>query len=125
MKRLVIALVILSLILTAGILETVFIHRIFDSLDERLYAVEALIKQESEQALSSTRDLTDWWENKRKIMELFTFSPDIRAFSVALAEAEGSLECSDFANALSKIQSLMAMSKNIHQILDFNIEDII
>lgn len=125
MKRLAVALSILAVILIAGILETVYIDKIFNELDRQLYAAEPLMKEESEEALTKTREISAWWENKRKYMELFTYSPDIRAFSVALAEAEGSLERGDFDNAASKWQSLISISKNLHQILDFNAEDII
>ena len=54
-----------------------------------------------------------------------TYSPDMRAFSVALAETEGSLECGDDKNALSKCQSLLTMAGNIHDMLDFNLQDIV
>ena len=53
------------------------------------------------------------------------YSPDIRGFSVAVGETVGSLECGDYDNALSKIRSLQIMSQNIHNILDFNLADII
>ncbi len=125
MRKVIVALFVLALILTAGILEHFYIEKTFDELDGKLLQIEDAIHVESESALSLTKDLTDWWNGKRKYMELFTFSPDIRAFSVALAEQEGSLECGDFNNAMSKCQSLISMSKNLHQILDFNIEDII
>ena len=49
----------------------------------------------------------------------------MRAFSVALAETEGSLECGDDKNALSKCQSLLTMAGNIHEMLDFNLQDIV
>ena len=58
-------------------------------------------------------------------LELFSYSPDMRAFSVALAETEGSLECGDDKNALSKCQSLLTTAENIHSMLDFNFADII
>ncbi len=125
MRKIIVALVILSFIVTIGVLEHVFIDNTFDQLDKRLYQIEEAIHVESDNALTLTKDLTTWWNEKRKYMELFTFSPDIRAFSVALAEQEGSLECGDFNNAMSKCQSLLSMSRNLHQILDFNIEDII
>ncbi len=125
MRKVIVALFVLALILTAGILEHFYIEKTFDELDGKLLQIEDAIHVESESALSLTKDLTDWWNGKRKYMELFTFSPDIRAFSVALAEQEGSLECGDFNNAMSKCQSLISMSKNLQQILDFNIEDII
>ena len=60
--------------------------------------------------------------------ELFYESAILRvlsAFSVALGEQKGSLECGDYNNALSKCVSLFEMSKNLHNVLDFNIEDII
>lgn len=125
MKRFVIALVILAAIITAGVLETVYIERTFDELDARINALEAAIKSPSDDALDEVKTLTDWWEKKRAAMELFTWSPDIRAFSVALAETEGSLECGDDKNALSKCQSLLTMSHNLRELLDFSPSDII
>jgi hypothetical protein len=125
MKKVVVALVILAVIITAGVLEHHHIDKTFNTLDEKLYAIENEIHLNSPNALVLTKELSSWWEQQRKHVELFTFSPDIRAFSVALAEQEGSLECGDFDNAMSKCQSLISMSKNIHQILDFNVEDVI
>ena len=125
MKRFVIALVILAAIITAGVLETVYIERTFDELDARINALESAIKSPSDDALDEVKTLTDWWEKKRAAMELFTWSPDIRAFSVALAETEGSLECGDDKNALSKCQSLLTMARNLRELLDFSPSDII
>lgn len=125
MKKIIIALLMLTLIITAGILEHYYIENTFDELDEKLIEIEGEIQKESDKALALTNDLVVWWENKRKVMELFTFSPDLRAFSVALAEQQGSLECGDFNNALSKCVSLLSISKNLHDVLDFNAEDII
>lgn len=125
MKKIIIALLMLTLIITAGILEHNYIENTFDELDEKLIEIEGEIQKKSDKALALTNDLVVWWGNKRKVMELFTFSPDLRAFSVALAEQQGSLECGDFNNALSKCVSLLSISKNLHDVLDFNAEDII
>ena len=111
--------------LVEGITLKKYIEKTFSALDEKLAEIEEAIHLESEDALTLTNQLTMWWENKRKVMELFTFSPDLRAFSVALGEQKGSLECGDYNNALSKCVSLFEMSKNLHNVLDFNIEDII
>ena len=125
MKKVVVALLMLVLIVTAGIIEHNYIEKTFSELDEKLGEIEQEIHLESDKAQDQTNQLIDWWESKRKVMELFTFSPDLRAFSVALAEQKGSLECGDFNNALSKCESLYSLSKNLHNVLDFNIEDII
>ncbi|MBR5173745.1 MAG: DUF4363 family protein [Clostridia bacterium] len=125
MKKVVIALLMLALIITAGIIEHNYIEKTFTELDQKLEQIEKEIHTKSDKALELTNLLVDWWESKRKVMELFTFSPDLRAFSVALAEQKGSLECGDFNNALSKCESLYSLSKNLHNVLDFNMEDII
>jgi len=125
MKKVILAVIILLVILTAGILENVYVDKLFDNLDNRLADMEELIIAQDERALDAVNDTIKWWEERRKYAELFVYSPDIRAFSVALGETQGSLECDDFDNALSKIRSLQIMSKNIHNILDFNAADII
>lgn len=125
MKKVIVAIVILLVIITAGILENVYVDKVFSSLDGRLEKAEALVREESDEALTQVRELIAWWEKQRSYMELFTYSPDLRAFSVALGETEGSLECEDFQNASSKIRSLLVMSSNLHRVLDFNAEDII
>ena len=125
MKKVIVALLMLTLIVTAGILEHNYIEKTFTELDEKLNEIIYEINLESDKALTLTNELVEWWEQKRKVMELFTFSPDLRAFSVALAEQKGSLECGDFNNALSKCVSLLSISKNLHDVLDFNGQDII
>lgn len=125
MKRVVLALLILAVIIASGVLENVYITKTFDRLDEMLCDLESLIKEQNDSALESVRELNSWWEKKRTYIELFAYSPDVRAFSVALAETEGSLECGDFDNALSKCHSLIVMAQGIKRILDFNVEDII
>ena len=125
MKKVIVALLMLTLIVTAGILEHNYIEKTFTELDEKLNEIIYEINLESDKALTLTNELVEWWEQKRKVMELFTFSPDLRAFSVALAEQKGSLECEDFNNALSKCVSLLSISKNLHDVLDFNAQDII
>ena len=110
MKRLVVAVAVLLAIIAAGAVEAVYVDKVFDELAGRISLLESA---------------TEWWEKRRHILELFTYSPDMRAFSVALAETEGSLECGDDKNALSKCQSLLTMAGNIHDMLDFNLQDIV
>lgn len=125
MKKVVLAIVILIIIVTGGILEDFYIHKTFSALDEKLTSLENSIINQSEDCLDKTNEISEWWEKKRMYMELFAYSPDVRSFSVALAETQGSLECEDYQNALSKCRSLIVMADNIKRLLDFNAEDII
>lgn len=125
MKKVVLAILILAVIITGGILEDRYIHKTFGCLDVSLKEMEKLIEAENDKSLDKVVELTMWWEQRRMYMELFAFSPDVRAFSVALAETEGSIRCNDYQNALSKCLSLIVMADNIKKLLDFNAEDII
>lgn len=125
MKRLAIAITVLAVILAAGIAEAIYVDHVFGDLEKGINALEEAIKNPEDDALDEVRELSAWWEKKRGVLELFTYSPDMRAFSVALAETEGSLECGDDKNALSKCQSLLTTAKNVHGMLDFNLADII
>ena len=125
MKKVVLAIVILIIIVTGGILEDFYSHKTFSALDEKLTSLENSIINQNEDCLDKTNEIFEWWEKKRMYMELFAYSPDVRSFSVALAETQGSLECEDYQNALSKCRSLIVMADNIKRLLDFNAEDII
>ena len=115
MKKVVLAVLILILIIVGGVLENVYITRTFQALDQKLKCLESSIKSESKTALADIAEIN----------ELFAYSPDVRAFSVALAETQGSLECGDFDNALSKCHSLIVMADGIRRVLDFNAADVI
>lgn len=125
MKRVVVAVIVLVFIVTGGILENIYITKTFRELETKLKSLEQAVLVEDETALNQLRDISEWWEKRRMYIELFAYSPDVRAFSVAMGEAEGSLECGDYQNAASKCHSLIVMADNIKCLLDFNAEDII
>ena len=125
MKRVVVAVIVLALIVTGGILENIYVTKTFRELETKLKSLEQAVLAEDETALNQLRDISEWWEKRRTYIELFAYSPDVRAFSVAMGEAEGSLECGDYQNAASKCHSLIVMADNIKCLLDFNAEDII
>ena len=86
MKKVILAVVILAIIITAGILENVYVDKIFGELDSRLADLNERIISRDETALEKMEDMQEWWEKHRRYAELFVYSPDIRAFSVALGE---------------------------------------
>ena len=125
MKKVIVALVILTIIVVTGILEAVFIDKIFDKLGADIDTLTTQVAIKDEASIDTLNNMTDWWEKKRARIELFAYSPDLRSFSIALAETKGSIESGDFENALSKCESLKALATNIHRVLDFNGLDII
>lgn len=126
MKKVIVALIILAVILAAGILESFFIEKTFKELNSRLYEIkETLAVEDAEKSLELTDSTIAWWEKKRHFMECFTWSPDLRLLSVSLGEARGSLLLNDTKNAMSKTESIIVISNNLREILNFNLQDII
>ncbi len=124
MNRVIIAIIIFVIILATGIVETIYVDKVFNEFDQQLLATENMIINENPASINKVRDVIAWWEKKRRIVEFFCYCTDIRALSVALAEVEGSLIQDDFMNAMSKWQSIETLSTNIHDLIDFNFEDI-
>ena len=79
MKKVVLAIVILVIIVTGGVLEDFYIHKTFSSLNEKLVSLENSIKSQSDDCIDKANEIFDWWEKKRMYMELFAFSPDVRS----------------------------------------------
>lgn len=126
MSKVIVAIVVLSIILTAGIVECVMVEKVFSELDEKLQEIKVLLTDENiPTALLKTNDTIAWWERKREKLELFSFSPDLRLMSVTLGETKGSLESDDIKNAMSKIESIFSISHNLRDNLNFNLQDII
>lgn len=126
MSKVIVAIVILAVILTAGIIECVLVEQTFGELNEKLAEIKVLLTDENvPAALVKTNETIDWWESKRHKLELFSFSPDLRLMSVTLGETKGSLETDDIKNAMSKIESIFAISNNLKENLNFNLQDII
>ncbi len=125
MKKVIAAILILSIILAAGILEAVYIDKVFGDLNDDLQSLSAMLKKEDPASLIALDDITARWEKKHKFIELFAYSQDLRAFSIAIGETRGSIEKGDFDNAVSKCESLIVMADNIHNVLDFNVSDVI
>ncbi len=126
MKRIIFAVVILASILGAGIWENMYVHETFTEFDNQMNAVIVELKNEnSDGALQKLNSTFAWWEEKKRILEIFSYSQDLRLISSCLGETKGSLEVGDMQNAMSKSVSILTISKYTHEILDFNIEDII
>ena len=70
---------------TQRVLEAVRVDAVFDELQCRISALEAAIKSPDDDALDEVKELSAWWEERRAELELFTWSPDMRALSYALA----------------------------------------
>jgi hypothetical protein len=125
MSRVITAFVLLAIMVTAGILEHINVDNTFDEMKFRAEEIDELIKEgDIEAALQKCAETAKWWDSKRDLIEAFSYSPDTRLLSVTIGEIEGSLIADDLKNAQSKVTSLLYLIDNVHNVLDFNFQDI-
>ena len=126
MYKTIIAIAVLALIITGGILDNMNVDKVFDEFDSKLLDLKVLVENENKQAsIRLLKETTDWWTNKKTKMEFYSYSQDLRLISSCLGETLGSLECDDFENALSKVESLLEISANTRDLLGVRIENIV
>lgn len=125
MKKIITMIIIITIIVSAGIWEHFYVEKTFDEFYDKVSEIDSLIKEkDTKSALEKTKEMSIWWEKKRKPIEIIAYSQDIRSVSVVIGEIEGSLIADDLKNAQSKITSMFALILNTKNILDFNAKDI-
>ena len=126
MSKTIIAIVILALLITGGILDNMNVDKVFDQFDEKLNSLKTLVEAENkEESIKQLKETTAWWDDKKTKMEFYSYSQDLRLISSCLGETLGSLECEDFQNALSTVEALSTISANTRDILGVRIENIV
>jgi hypothetical protein len=126
MKKLIIICVLLAIILGAGIFEHYYIEKTFTEFNKRLDGIATSIEDEDvDSAMKQTKELKEWWDKKRELIESVSYTPDIRTINVIIGEIEGSLGFDDLENAESKVVSLYGVIRNVKEILDFDGADIL
>ncbi len=126
MYKTIIAVIVLALIITGGILDNANVNKVFDKFDERLNDLRTLVEEENKQeSIKLLKETDEWWSVQKSKMEFYSYSQDLRLISSCLGETLGSLECDDFENALSKVESLLSISANTRNLLGVRIENIV
>ena len=70
MNRIIIAIVVVVLILTFGILNEVYIHNSFNEISLRCVEIRKHLEvKEYEKAKTLAKDSIDWWSKRRNILE--------------------------------------------------------
>ncbi len=126
MYKTIIAVIVLALIITGGILDNANVNKVFDEFDERLNDLRTLVEEENKQeSIKLLKETDEWWSVQKSKMEFYSYSQDLRLISSCIGETLGSLECDDFENALSKVESLLSISANTRNLLGVRIENIV
>ena len=125
MGKTIFSVFMLALILTSGTLANAYINKTFDALDFKLDEIKVCLDEKDLQgAKQKTADLNGWWDTKKHGLEFITYSQDLRLISSSIGETLGSLKNGDDNNAMSKVVSLLVISKTTRDMLTITIENI-
>ena len=120
MKRVVIAIVILVLIVTAGVLEQVFLRKYFFSLKDKTNEVRALVEEKDfEKAHEKTVEMQESWSDKKHFVEAVISHNETKEITMRLAELEGYIQASDDKSAIATASIMADYCENLTHILGF------
>ncbi len=120
MNRIIIAIVVVVLILTFGILNEVYIHNSFNEISLRCVKIRKHLEvKEYEKAKTLAKDSIDWWSKRRNILELTCPHNEIKDFMTNLATLHGAIYAENYQDALSISLSLEQDAKTRLGLLKF------
>ena len=124
MKRLLFALVIVLLIIAAGVLEQIYIQRLYKETKEQAEEVRTLIDEEISLALPAAEKLKEDWLKRRSFLEAVTPHNETKEMVLRIAELIGYVEAKDDKSATATVEIIIEMCENTPHILGFHWEHI-
>lgn len=102
MNRIIIAIVVVVLILTFGILNEVYINNSFKGITVRCQEIQQhLQNKDYENAKTLSKESMDWWHKRRNLLELTCPHNEIKDFMTNLSTLYGAIYAENYQDALS------------------------
>lgn len=125
MNRIIIAIVVIVLILTFGILNEVYINNSFKEIAIRCENIKGYIEiKDYQNAKSLAKDSIDWWDKRRNILELTCPHNEVKDFMTNLSSLYGAIYAENYQDALSLSLSLQEDAKTRLGLLRFKLKNI-
>lgn len=125
MNRIVIAVVVIILILTFGILNEIYINNSFKEISVRCEDIRNSIENKDyEKAKEMAKDSIAWWDKRRNILELTCPHNEIKDFMANLAALHGAIYAENYQDALSLSLTLQQDAKTRLGLLKFAAKNI-
>ena len=124
MKRLLFAIAVVLLIVTMGVLEQIYISRIYRATETQAEIVRDTIREDVTIALPAAENLKDTWLKKRSFLEAVTPHNETKEMVLRIAELIGYIEAEDEKSATATVEIILEMCRNTPHILGFHWEHI-
>ena len=120
MKKIIIAIIIFVVFITAGVLEQVFLHKYFYSLRDKTTEVRVLVESKDfETAHEKTVEMQKSWSSKKHFIEAIISHNETKEITMRLAELEGYISASDDKSAIATASIMADYCENLTHILGF------
>lgn len=125
MSRIIVAIIIVVLILTGGILEQVYVYNTFNDLAEyTLEIADTILAGDKEKSVELTDALVEFWHKKRDVLELTSPHNEVKDMMAYISQLKGfllsdQLDCAYaqtfvvYEDALNKLNILGYKVKNV------------
>ena len=124
MKRLLLAVVIVLLIVAMGVLEQIYISRLYTATEVQARKVRETIEEDVTLALPDAEALKKTWLEKRSFLEAVTPHNETKEMVLRIAELIGYIEAKDEKSATATVEIILEMCQNTPHILGFHWEHI-
>ena len=124
MRRLILAIAVFLTIITAGVLEQVYIVKMYDDTKAKAEEVKSAVKEEVSSALPAAEELKKYWIEKRSFLEAVTPHNETKEMVLRIAELIGYIEAKDDKSATATVEIILEMCENTPHILAFHWEHI-
>ena len=121
MKRTIFAVVILLVMLAAGVGEQVYLHHLFDRLQEQTDQVMLCVAcDDMALAMQHTDSLQSWWESRKHTLEAVVSHNETKEVTLRIAELRGYIAIGDRKSAYATAAILQETAANLPHLLGFS-----
>lgn len=126
MKKVIVALVIIVFFITIGVLEQVFLNKLFNDLQEYTEEIRVLCEEKNfELAHQKTIEMKERWHKRKHFIETIISHNETKEITMRIAELEGYISASDDKSAIATSAILSDYCHNLLEILAFSYSTIL
>lgn len=121
--------VLAAMLVTASILECIFINNTFNFLEEEVQKIEVMLSHNPEhidttENISAIIDFHERWHGKIKILKMLVWHTGIKEVEIELFRAQSYIEENNYTEAKVELQNLLSLAEHYENDFKFSLENI-
>ena len=120
--KLWIALILTVILITGGILQEIYISRVFTDFSEKLEEYRTVNTDDFDEG--RLQEIYDWWEGKHKYLEAFVPHTQLNEVEMIYGELIGSVKIGDHDNAASLFERLTYTVKMLDEMFSCRVGNV-